>query len=72
VSEHSRLAALHSYGLLDAVRPVVLDDLTRLASRIFDTPMSTVTLVGQDRQWFAATPAWTATRRRAASPSAPG
>jgi GAF domain-containing protein len=53
VSEHSRLAALHSYGLLDAVRPVVLDDLTRLASRIFDTPMSTVTLVDQDRQWFA-------------------
>jgi signal transduction histidine kinase len=47
------LAALRTYGLLDAVRPVVLDDLTRLASRIFDTPMSTVTLIDRDRQWFA-------------------
>jgi signal transduction histidine kinase len=51
--EHDRLAALHTYGLLDAVRPVVLDDLTRLAARIFDTPMATVTLVDADRQWFA-------------------
>ncbi|MFI5897074.1 sensor histidine kinase [Actinoplanes sp. NPDC051513] len=53
MSEQSRLAALDSYGLLDSVRPVVLDDLTRLATRIFDTPMSTVTLVDHDRQWFA-------------------
>jgi signal transduction histidine kinase len=53
VIEQSRLAALHSYGLLDAARPVVLDDLTRLAARIFDTPMSTVTLVDRDRQWYA-------------------
>jgi signal transduction histidine kinase len=51
--EQGRLQALYSYGLLDAVRPVVLDDLTRLASRIFDTPMSTVTLIDRDRQWFA-------------------
>ncbi|WP_203817599.1 sensor histidine kinase [Paractinoplanes ferrugineus] len=47
------MAALYSYGLLDAVRPVVLDDLSRLAARIFDTPMATVTLVDADRQWFA-------------------
>ncbi len=44
---------MHSYGLLDAARPVVLDDLTRLAARVFDTPMSTVTLIDRDRQWFA-------------------
>ncbi|WP_433307044.1 GAF domain-containing sensor histidine kinase [Actinoplanes sp. CA-030573] len=53
MSEQSRLAALYSYGLLDAVRPVVLDDLTRLAARIFDTPMAIVSLVDADRQWFA-------------------
>ena len=47
------MAAVHSYGLLDAARPVVLDDLTRLAARIFDTPMSTVSLIDRDRQWFA-------------------
>ncbi|MFF5288313.1 sensor histidine kinase [Paractinoplanes globisporus] len=53
MSEQSRLAAVHSYGLLDAARPVVLDDLARLAARIFETPMSTVTLIDRDRQWFA-------------------
>ncbi len=51
--EHGRLAAVAGLGLLDAVRPVVLDDLTRLAARLFDTPMSTVTLIDRDRQWFA-------------------
>jgi signal transduction histidine kinase len=52
-AEESRLIALHSYGLLDAARPAVLDELTRLAASVFDTPMSAVTLVDADRQWFA-------------------
>ena len=53
VPDGGRLAAVHSYGLVDAPRPVVLDELTRLAGSVFETPMSTVTLVGADRQWFA-------------------
>lgn len=53
VGDEARLAAVTSYHLLDAARPVVLDELTRLASSVFETPMSTVTLVGADRQWFA-------------------
>ena len=53
LAEEARLAALRSYGLLDAARPAVLDELTRLAASIFDTPMSAVTLVDADRQWFA-------------------
>ncbi|MEV6845494.1 GAF domain-containing sensor histidine kinase [Actinoplanes sp. NPDC051411] len=52
-SEEARLVALHSYGLLDAARPAVLDELSRLAASVFDTPMSSVTLVDADRQWFA-------------------
>jgi signal transduction histidine kinase len=52
-AEEARLAALHSYGLLDAARPAVLDDLSRLAAAIFDTPMALVSLVDADRQWFA-------------------
>jgi signal transduction histidine kinase len=52
-AEQARLAALRSYGLLDAARPAVLDDLTRLAASVLDTPMSLVTLVDADRQWFA-------------------
>ncbi|GAA4945867.1 GAF domain-containing sensor histidine kinase [Actinoplanes utahensis] len=53
VGEDARLAAVHSYHLLDAPRPVVLDELTRLAGAVFDAPMSTVTLVDGDREWFA-------------------
>lgn len=53
VGEDARLAAVHSYRLLDAPRPVVLDELTRLASSVFETSMSTVTLIDRDRQWFA-------------------
>ncbi|MFC4997599.1 GAF domain-containing protein [Dactylosporangium cerinum] len=51
--EDARLAALHSYGILDGPRPPALDELTRLASSIFDTPMSAVSLIDRDRQWFA-------------------
>jgi hypothetical protein len=40
--EDARLAAVHSYGVLDGPRPPALDELTRLASSIFDTPMSAV------------------------------
>ncbi|GAA0794681.1 GAF domain-containing sensor histidine kinase [Spirilliplanes yamanashiensis] len=53
VDEGARVAALRSYGLLDAPRPVVLDELTRLAASIAGTPMSVVTLVDAERQWFA-------------------
>ncbi|MBO3736980.1 GAF domain-containing sensor histidine kinase [Actinoplanes sp. NEAU-H7] len=47
------MAALRSYGVLDRPRPAVLDDLTRLAASMFDTPMAAVSLVDRDRQWFA-------------------
>ncbi|MEV0902050.1 ATP-binding protein [Actinoplanes sp. NPDC049802] len=53
VREDARLAALHSYHLLDAPRPVVLDELTRVAGAVFGTPMAAVTLIGRDRHWFA-------------------
>ncbi|HWS31409.1 MAG TPA: GAF domain-containing sensor histidine kinase [Actinoplanes sp.] len=51
--EQDRLAALHSYDVLDRPRPAVLDDLTRLAASMFDAPISAVSLVDRDRQWFA-------------------
>ncbi|BBH67271.1 sensor histidine kinase [Actinoplanes sp. OR16] len=51
--ELARLAALRSYQVLDRPRPVVLDDLTRLAANMFDTPISAVSLIDHDRQWFA-------------------
>jgi signal transduction histidine kinase len=51
--DEARLAALRSYQVLDRPRPVVLDDLTRLAATMFDTPMAAVSLIDRDRQWFA-------------------
>jgi signal transduction histidine kinase len=51
--EQARLAALRSYEVLDRPRPPALDDLTRLAASMFDTPMAAVSLVDRDRQWFA-------------------
>ncbi|WP_430785068.1 GAF domain-containing sensor histidine kinase [Actinoplanes sp. G11-F43] len=54
-SEQARLEALHSYQVLDRPRPAVLDDLTRLAASMFDTPMAAVSLIDRERQWFAGT-----------------
>ncbi|GAA1611232.1 GAF domain-containing sensor histidine kinase [Actinoplanes couchii] len=51
--EQARLEALYSYQVLDRPRPAVLDDLTRLAASMFDTPISAVSLIDRDRQWFA-------------------
>ncbi|GAA2891725.1 sensor histidine kinase [Actinoplanes cyaneus] len=53
VNDEARLAALRTYRVLDQPRPAVLDDLTRLAATMFDTPMAAVSLVERDRQWFA-------------------
>src|SRR3954469_25123128 len=53
IDEEPRLSALYSYGALDAPRPRALGELTQLGSAVFDTTMSTVTLVDRDRQWFA-------------------
>ncbi|MFI5910148.1 ATP-binding protein [Dactylosporangium sp. NPDC051541] len=53
VDEEARLSALYSYGVLDTPRPKALDELTQLGSSVFDTTMSTVTLVDRERQWFA-------------------
>jgi signal transduction histidine kinase len=48
----ARLARLHATGLLDAPAEEAFDRLTRLASRLLDAPLSTVTLVDSDRQFY--------------------
>lgn len=50
--EVDRLHALESYRILDTPSDPAFDDLTALASYICATPISTITLVGADRQWF--------------------
>jgi PAS domain S-box-containing protein len=52
--EKARLAALHRYRILDTPRGEGFDTLTRLAAQICQTPISLVSLVDADRQWFKA------------------
>lgn len=49
-----RLKALHSYEILDTDPEKDFDDIVKLASAICGTPISVISLVEQDRQWFKA------------------
>jgi diguanylate cyclase (GGDEF)-like protein len=53
--EERRLGALHALNLLDTEPEERFDRITRLAQRVFDTPMASFTLVDSDRQWFKST-----------------
>ncbi len=52
--EAARLAALEAYNILDTPPEEDLDRLVRLAARIFDVPISLVTLIADDRLYFKA------------------
>jgi PAS domain S-box-containing protein len=52
MSEHDRLAALVSYRVLDTAPEPAFDDITRLATQLFDAPIALVSLVDRERQWF--------------------
>ena len=51
-NEAQRLEALRSYNLMDTVPEAEIDDVTRIASAICRKPVSLITLVDSDRQWF--------------------
>jgi len=52
INEQKRLEALYSYDILDTDTEKDFDDLTALAAAICDTPISLISFVDRDRQWF--------------------
>ncbi|GJD54093.1 hypothetical protein OPKNFCMD_6874 [Methylobacterium crusticola] len=50
--EQERLAALNRYDVLDTPSEEAFDRVTRLTRRVFEVPMSTVSLIDGHRQWF--------------------
>jgi diguanylate cyclase (GGDEF)-like protein len=52
IDEKSRLKTLHSLDILDTPAEERFDRLTRLAQRMFETPIALVSLVDENRQWF--------------------
>jgi len=51
-NEDERLNTLRGYGILDTHPEDRFDELTRLAALICGTPISLISLVDEDRQWF--------------------
>ncbi len=52
--EAKRLAVLRRYRVLDTAYEAIFDDIAAAAADVCGTPMSAVTLVDADRQWFKA------------------
>lgn len=50
--EEERLGALYELNLLDTPPSDSFDRITRMASQIFNLPISAVSLTDHDRQWF--------------------
>lgn len=51
-NEELRLAAVGRYEILDSPPNGAFDRISNLAARIFGAPISTITIVDQDRIWF--------------------
>jgi PAS domain S-box-containing protein len=51
-NETARLEALRSLNILDTPPEERFDRLTRLAQKIFNVPITLISLVDEDRQWF--------------------
>lgn len=53
-NERSRLQELIDYQILDTPPEAELDELAKIASLICNTPISLITMIDGDRQWFKA------------------
>lgn len=53
-NEASRLLALYDYSILDTITDPDFDNLVRIASEVCQTPISSISLIDKNRQWFKA------------------
>jgi diguanylate cyclase (GGDEF)-like protein len=52
LDEQARLAALQRYNVLDTMPEPSFDRITQLVTSVLNVPMSAVSLIDRDRQWF--------------------
>ena len=52
VEEEARLSAVRRFEILDTPPDGSFDRITALAARLFNVPISTISIVDQDRIWF--------------------
>ena len=53
--EAARLKALHELDILDSDPEPGFDAITKLAAQLFQTPVSTISLIDSERAWFKST-----------------
>jgi signal transduction histidine kinase len=51
-NELERLADLNEYNIMDTIAEKDYDDITRIAADICDMPISLISLIDKNRQWF--------------------